>query len=75
MDSLDDPVEWVKLTMLQNLEADSLMLEPEFLPTCLHAGVVCYSLQKWFGGGCTQAEIIAKFKLHQNILSLCVTGK
>ena len=41
----DDPVEWVKITLLPNPDAESLMKEPEFSPTRLLAGMMCYCIQ------------------------------
>ena len=71
----NDPVERVKITLLPNPDAESLKKEPKFSPTRLLAGVVCYCIQKHFGGGCTQAQVMMKFGLRLKILVLCVTGK
>ena len=41
----DDPAEWVNLTLLPDIQVESLKKEPEYLPTRLLAGMVSYCIQ------------------------------
>ena len=65
----------VNLTVLPNLDADSLKRESASSPTLLLVGIIYYQIKKNLGGGCTQLVLTSKFGLKPKIVALCLTGK
>ena len=74
-DLLDEIESRVNLTLLPNLNADSLKRESASSPTLLLAGIIYYQIKKNMGGGCMQIVITSKFGLKPKIIALCLTGK